>query len=242
MALPKLTIATHELKIPSTGKTLKFRPFLVKEQKVLMMAQESDEKNAIQQGIADVISSCTHEKIDPWKIPSFDLEYIFLNIRSKSVGEEVEVQILCPDDMETRVDVKIPLEDIKVTWSENHSPVIDVTDTIKIIMKYPSMKEMTGITAGENTDNVEQLFNMVKTCVYQIVDSSGEEEVIHQNKDISSEELEEFIENLQTAQLEKINEWTQKLNEVYDIDMKAFKSFSKEMFTELIHECTIYSE
>ena len=207
MALPKLTIATHELKIPSTGKTLKFRPFLVKEQKVLMMAQESDEKNAIQQGIADVISSCTHEKIDPWKIPSFDLEYIFLNIRSKSVGEEVEVQILCPDDMETRVDVKIPLEDIKVTWSENHSPVIDVTDTIKIIMKYPSMKEMTGITAGENTDNVEQLFNMVKTCVYQIVDSSGEEEVIHQNKDISSEELEEFIENLQTAQLEKINEF-----------------------------------
>ena len=109
--------------------------------------------------------------------------------------------------METRVDVKIPLEDIKVTWSENHSPVIDVTDTIKIIMKYPSMKEMTGITAGENTDNVEQLFNMVKTCVYQIVDSSGEEEVIHQNKDISSEELEEFIENLQTAQLEKINEF-----------------------------------
>ena len=140
MALPKINTPTHELKIPSTGKTLKFRPFLVKEQKVLMLAQQSEDQNSIQTGIADVITTCTFEKIDPWKIPSFDLEYIFLNIRAKSVGEEVELSILCPDDMETRVDVKIPLEDITVTTTEDHNPVIDVSDTIKIIMKYPTMK------------------------------------------------------------------------------------------------------
>jgi len=219
MALPKITTPTHELKIPSTGKTLKFRPFLVKEQKILMLAQQSEDQNSIQSGIADVISTCTFNKIDPWKIPSFDLEYIFLNIRAKSVGEEVELSILCPDDMETRVDVKIPLEKITVTTTEDHSPVIDVSDTIKIIMKYPTMKEISEIST-DGVENVEQLFNMIKTCMWQIIDSSGEEEVIYQNADVTADELEEFVGNLQTTQLEKINDFFEtmpKLNHTLEI-------------------------
>ena len=219
MSLPKLSIATHELKIPSTGKTLKFRPFLVKEQKVLMLAQQSEDQNSIQNGIADVIQACTFDKIDPWKIPSFDLEYIFLNIRGKSVGEEVEISVLCPDDMETRVDVKIPLEEILVTTTEEHDPVIEVSDGIRIIMKYPTMKEISEISS-DGVENVEQLFNMIKTCMWQIIDSSGEEEVIYQQADISAEDLEEFVGNLQTSQLETINKFFEtmpKLNHTLEI-------------------------
>ena len=185
MPLPKLEVPTYDLKLSSIEEAITFRPFLVKEQKVLMMAQESDEKNAIQQGIADVISSCTHEKIDPWKIPSFDLEYIFLNIRSKSVGEEVEkilltalegeqqdmiramkqimnncveteinldelplfdleylflnlrsksvgetveVNIVCPDDEKTSVEVDIDLDSIKVQKTRGHKTTVKLDD------------------------------------------------------------------------------------------------------------------
>ena len=216
MALPKLPTVTHELTVPSTSKKLKFRPFLVKEQKVLMQAQQSEEASTIQSAIADVIGACTFQKIDPWKIPSFDLEYIFLNIRAKSVGEVVEVNVLCPDDEETRIDVKIPLEEIQVTMDEKHSNEISITDDIKIIMKYPTMKEITEITAGD-TDDISQLFDMVRTCVNQIVDG----ETIYQHVDISNEELEEFIGNLPTSDLDKINvffDTMPKLHHVVEIE------------------------
>ena len=114
MALPQLNTATYELKLPSTGKTIKYRPFLVKEQKILMLAQESEDDKQIERAFADIISSCTFEKLSPYKMPIFDIEYIFLKLRGKSVGDKITLNILCPDDEETRVDVNINLKDVEV--------------------------------------------------------------------------------------------------------------------------------
>ena len=140
MALPKISSVKYELELPSTGEKVSYRPFLVKEQKTLMLAQESEEVASIQNAIADTIKSCTFDDIDPWTMPSFDLEYLFINIRGKSVGEELELQVTCPDDLSTTVDVKVPLHEIKVDVPDDHKTIIDISDDIAIFMKYPNMK------------------------------------------------------------------------------------------------------
>ena len=202
MALPKLNTVKYELTVPSTGETLKFRPFLVKEQKTLMIAQESEDEVVIQNALADVISACTFDKIDPWNVPSFDLEYIFLNVRGKSIGEMLEISVLCPDDMETRVPVKINLEEIEVTIDDDHSSLVDLDKNIKMVMKYPTLKDVTkAITTDEGVTQTEQMFKMVKMCVDEIHDG----ETIYNHVDISDEDLEEFIDNMTTAHLEKVN-------------------------------------
>ena len=202
MALPKLNTVKYELTVPSTGETLKFRPFLVKEQKTLMIAQESEDEVVIQNALADVISACTFEKIDPWNVPSFDLEYIFLNVRRKSIGEMLEISVLCPDDMETRVPVKINLEEIEVTIDDDHTNLVDLDENIKMVMKYPTLKDVTrAITTDEEVSQTEQMFKMVKMCVAEIHDG----ETIYNHVDISDEDLEEFIDNMTTAHLEKVN-------------------------------------
>ena len=202
MALPKLNTVKYELTVPSTGETLKFRPFLVKEQKTLMIAQESEDEVVIQNALADVIAACTFDKIDPWNVPSFDLEYIFLNVRGKSIGEVLEISVLCPDDMETRVPVKINLEEIEVTIDDDHTNLVDLDKKIKMVMKYPTLKDVTkALTTDEGVSQTEQMFKMVKMCVDEIHDG----ESIYNHVDISDEDLEEFIDNMTTAHLEKVN-------------------------------------
>ena len=202
MALPKLNTVKYELEVPSTGETLQFRPFLVKEQKTLMIAQESEDEVVIQNALADVISACTFEKIDPWNVPSFDLEYIFLNVRGKSIGEMLEISVLCPDDMETRVPVKINLEEIEVTIDDEHTNLVDLDKDIKMVMKYPTLKDVTkALTTDEGVSQTVQMFKMVKMCVDEIHDG----ETIYNHVDISDEDLEEFIDNMTTAHLEKVN-------------------------------------
>ena len=139
MALPKLDTPTYELEQPSTGEKIKYRPFLVKEQKTLMMAQESGDDTQIRDALANLISGCTFEVIDPYKVPIFDIEYLFLRIRGKSVGEKVDLNLLCPDDNETRVNKSINLEDIGVNMKVCHTNEIDITKKIKMIMKYPTL-------------------------------------------------------------------------------------------------------
>ena len=134
MALPKLNTNKFELELPSTGEKVEYRPFLVKEQKVLMIAQESEDTTVIQKAIADTIESCTFGQVDPWSIPSFDLEYIFINIRGKSIGEELELQVTCPDDGETVVPITIDLEKIKVVEHDDHINIISLTDKIDMHM------------------------------------------------------------------------------------------------------------
>ena len=200
MALPKISSVKYELELPSTGEKVSYRPFLVKEQKTLMLAQESEEVASIQNAIADTIKSCTFDDIDPWTMPSFDLEYLFINIRGKSVGEELELQVTCPDDLSTTVDVKVPLHEIKVDVPDDHKTIIDISDDIAIFMKYPNMKDMSNVQKSSMTET-EHLFDMIKTCVDEIHD--GEE--IYKRIDMTDKELDEFIDSMSTPHLEDIN-------------------------------------
>ena len=200
MALPQLNTATYELELPSTGKTVKYRPFLVKEQKIIMIAQESEDAKQIEKAFADIISSCTFEKLSPYKIPLFDIEYIFLKLRGKSVGEKVTLNVLCPDDGKTRVDVDINLEDVSVIMNDDHTNEVELTKDIKIVMKYPTLSDMTGF---DEKGQVLIIFEMIKNCIQEI--HSGTE--IYNSVDISSKELDEFIENMSTQNFEMLSKF-----------------------------------
>ena len=200
MALPKLETPIYELELPSTGEKVKYRPFLVKEQKVLMFASESEDEMQLKDALANLISNCTFEKIDPYQIPMFDIEFMFLRIRGKSVGEKIELSILCPDDNKTRVDVKINLEDIDVHMKKEHTNEIRVTDDIKIVMRYPTLNDMVNITDKSDTTSV---FTMIKRCVSEIHDGDK----VHNIIDISSKELDEFLDNLSTRVFENLGEF-----------------------------------
>jgi hypothetical protein len=201
MALPKLDTPVYELEQPSTGETIKYRPFLVKEQKTLMMASESNDDKQVKEALAGLISNCTFSKLDPYKIPIFDIEFLFLRIRGKSVGEKVDLNLLCPDDNETRVSKSINLEDIGVNMEVGHTNEINITDKIKMVMRYPTLNDVTDIV-GE-TDDIEDLFLMIRQCVHEIHDG----EKVYNKVDMSDSELKDFIESLTTEQFENLNKF-----------------------------------
>ena len=149
MALPVLNNPNYEMVLPSTGEKIEFRPFLVKEQKILMMAQESKDTSAQSKAVADIIKNCTFGKMDDRidRLPTFDIEYMFLQLRCKSVGETVSVNVTCPDDGETKVPVEINLEDINVIKTEGHTNIVMITDKIGLTMKYPTMKQLMGYSS-----------------------------------------------------------------------------------------------
>ena len=201
MALPKLETPTYELELPSTGEKVKYRPFLVKEQKNLMLASESEDETEIQNALANLIAECTFGKIDPFEVPLFDVEFMFLRIRGKSVGEKIELNVLCPDDNKTRAKVTINLEDIDVHMKANHNNEISVTDNISIFMRYPTLKDVRNI--GTDITNVDTIFTLIKKCVAEIHD----EKTIHNRIDISEKEMEEFIDNLPSTTFETLGEF-----------------------------------
>ena len=201
MALPKLDTPTYELELPSTGEKIKYRPFLVKEQKNLMIASESEDENEIQNALANLITECTFGEIDPYVVPIFDVEFMFLRIRGKSVGEKIELNVLCPDDNKTRTDITINLEDIDVHMEATHNNEISVTDNITIFMRYPTLKDMTYITP-DSTD-VASVFNLIKRCIAEIHDKK----IVHNRIDISEKELDEFIDNLPSAIFETLGDF-----------------------------------
>ena len=194
MALPKLDTPTYSLVLPSTGQEIKYRPFLVKEQKLLMMAQESKEQVNISETMLNVISSCTFNDIDVNQIPLFDIEYIFLKVRSKSVGETQEVRVLCPDDNETYGTVKVELDKIEVQMTEGHTNEIILTDKIKVIMKYPQLKDMSNLDSI-STVQVEQIFSIMKHCIWEVHDGDK----VYNRVDITDNEMyqvgAQFFEN-----------------------------------------------
>ena len=210
MALPKLETPIYELELPSTGEKVKYRPFLVKEQKNLMIAMESEEETQLRDSLASIISDCTFNKIDPYEVPMFDIEFMFLRIRGKSVGEKVKLNILCPDDNKTRVDVEINLEDIDVHMKKEHTNEISVTDKIKIFMKYPGLKDMTDVKVDKETD---QIFTLIKRCINEIHDG----ETIHNRIDISEKELDEFIDNLTTKTFEDLGTFFETMPKVMHV-------------------------
>ena len=198
MALPKLNTLTYELELPSTDEKLKYRPFLVKEQKALMIAQESDDEKLMENTFAQIINDCVLDDVNPYKMPMFDIEYIFLKIRGKSVGETVKLNLLCPDDEETRVDVEINLEEVDVQMDENHTNVIQLTDDISMIMKYPCLKDMSGFTLNTSTEN---LFGLIKKCIHEIHDG----DTIHNKVDMSDKELDTFLDSMSTENFEGLS-------------------------------------
>ena len=207
MALPKLDSPVYELEQPSTGEKIKYRPFLVKEQKTLMMAQESEDEKQIKEALAGLISNCTFSEIDPYKVPLFDIEFLFLRIRGKSVGETVDLSLLCPDDNKTRVSKSVNLEDIGVNMKVGHTNEIEITDKIKMIMRYPTLNDM------EDIDDVTQLgsvFPMILRCVHEIHDG----EKIYNRVDMSEKDLEEFIDSLTGEQFERVGEFFETMPKV----------------------------
>jgi len=205
MPLPKISTPTYELEIPSSKKTIKYRPFLVKEEKVLIIAMESEDSKQIATAVKDVISSCILTrgvKVD--ELSTFDIEYLFLNIRGKSVGEDVEVLITCPDDNVTQVPMLINLDEIKVQVGDDHSRDIKLDDSLVLRMKYPSMDEFikSNFTAGSEI-GVTETFDLISSCIEQVYS----EEESWSAKDCTKKELLEFVEQLSSKQFKEIEKF-----------------------------------
>ena len=202
MALPKLTTPEYTLVVPSTGEEIKYRPFLVKEEKVLLIALESDDQNQINDAILNIVSECTFGKISGTDTPIFDMELAFVRIRGKSVGEKVTLSLLCPDDEKTRVSYDLNLDDVDVHMTDDHTNVVELTDDISLVMKYPTVKDSYGISDDEGSQTVK-IFNMLKRCIVEI--HNGEE--IHNVIDVSKKELTEFFESMTQQQFELLQEF-----------------------------------
>ena len=197
MALPKLDTPTYQLELPSNQQVVKYRPFLVKEQKILMMAQDADNKEDSYNMLSEIVDGCTFNNVDIKTMPIFDFEYLFMKIRCKSVGESTELSVLCPDDNETRVPVTVNLDGIDVQVEDDHSNVIGVNDSIKIVMRYPTVNDIKSVGEAETLNNV---MTLLKVCINEIHDG----DTIHNMIDVTSKELDEFIDSLPTETFEKM--------------------------------------
>ena len=203
MALPKLTTPTYELEIPSTDEKIKYRPFLVKEEKILMMALESKSSGDITQAVKDIVSECTFNKVNIDLMPMFDVEYIFLNIRSKSVGEVSKLKILCPDDKKTYADVELDLNKVNVQVGEDHTNKIELGNGMGRIMKYPSIDSFKD--SGIRDINASNMLEVISTCILQIFEEEGKK--VYDPKDQTKKELTDFIEQLNTKQFKDVQKF-----------------------------------
>tara|TARA_B100002019_G_scaffold10447_1_gene8366 strand:+ start:4317 stop:5033 length:717 start_codon:yes stop_codon:yes gene_type:complete len=201
MPLPKISTPTYELVIPSTGKKVKYRPFLVKEEKILIIAMESEDSGQIANAVKDVISSCILTRgVKVNELATFDIEYLFLNIRGKSVGEEVEVLVTCPDDGTTKVPTVINLDEIQVEVDEDHSKDIKLDDRLTLRMKYPSMDEFVKNNFALGDVGIDDTFDIITSSIEQVYD----EEESWSAKDCTKKELKEFVEQLSSKQFKEI--------------------------------------
>ena len=202
MPLPTIATPTYELELPSTGKTLRYRPFLVKEEKLLVLALESEDTKQITTAIKAVLKSCIKTRgIKVEKLPTFDIEYIFLNIRGKSVGEEIEVNLICPDDNETNVPVVINIDDIEIQKSEDHERRIALDKNLMMELRYPSLEQF--ITQNFDFDGgneVEQSFDMIAACIDKIYN----EEEVWSTADCTHKEIVDFLEQMNSKQFKEI--------------------------------------
>ena len=205
MPLPKIATPTYELELPSTGETVQFRPFLVKEEKLLVIALESEDTKQITTGIKTVIKNCIITKnIKVETLPTFDIEYLFLNIRGKSVGEQIEVNIICPDDNTTQVPVKIDVDSIKVQKNDEHTNQIRVDKSIMMEMKYPSLEQFIKSNFDFSNQNaMDQSFDLIASCVNKIYT----EDEVWTASDVSKKELSEFLDQMNSTQFKQIEKF-----------------------------------
>ena len=200
MALPKLNTPTYELEVPSTDEKLKYRPFLVKEEKILMLAMESKENTQIIQAVKDIVSTCTFEKLNVSSLRMFDIEYIFLNIRAKSVGEVSKIKLLCPDDKKTYTTVEVNLTEVEVQVDDKHTNKIELTDDMGVIMTYPTIDTFAEI--GIEDINASNMLDVVASSILQIYEQKGEK--VYDAKDQTKKELKEFVEQMNTKQFKDV--------------------------------------
>ena len=205
MPLPKIATPTYELELPSTGKSIKYRPFLVKEEKVLVIALESEDTKQITNAIKAVLKNCVLTKgIKVETLPTFDIEFLFLNIRGKSVGEEIEVNIVCPDDGETNVPVFIDLDSIQVERSDDHTNQIKLDDDLMMEMKYPSLEQFIKNNFDFQEGNqMDQSFELIATCIDKIYN----EDEVWATADCTKKEVKDFLESMNSSQFKEIEKF-----------------------------------
>ena len=202
MPLPKIATPTYELELPSTGDTIKYRPFLVKEEKLLVIALESEDNKQITNAIKAVIKACILTKgIKVETLPTFDIEFLFLNIRGKSVGEELEVNIICPDDETTQVPVTINLDDIEVQRNDDHTKQIKLDDNLMMELKYPSLEQFIKNNFDFDEKNaMDQSFDLISTCIDKIYN----EDEVWAAADCTKKEVKDFLESMNSSQFKEI--------------------------------------
>ena len=208
MPLPKINTPTYELTLPSNRKKVKYRPFLVREEKILVLALESEDQKQITDAIIQIIGDCLITKnIDVTKLPTFDIEYLFLNVRSKSVGETVEVNVTCPDDGKTKVETSINIDDIKVIKNKDHNLIVKLDDKYSMKLKYPSLDQFVennfDFEMAAPNESVSAAMSMLSSCIDLIYD----EEESWDASESTKEELDEFIDQLNTKQFQKVEEF-----------------------------------
>ena len=211
MTLPRINVPEYSLVVPSTDEEIKFRPFLVKEEKLLLMAQETGDELSLYNAIKNLIKNCCFDKIDTDNLPLFDIEYIFLQIRAKSVGEVAQIQITCPDDEETTVLIDVDLTKIQVQMGDDHNARIQLTDDIGLLMTYPNLATvLTMQNKDEETSGADAMFKMIQECMYQIW--QGEE--TFDAMDYSDKDKKDFLENLNHEQFEKVQQFFETMPQV----------------------------
>ena len=203
MALPKLNTPTYELEVPSTDDKIKYRPFLVKEEKILLMAMESGKNEDVVSAVKQIVSECTFNKLKVGTMPMFDVEYIFLNIRAKSIGEVSKLRLLCPDDGKTYANVDVNLEEVTVQVDDDHTNKIELTDKMGMIMTYPTIDSLT--KTGIQVINASNMLDIINTCILQIYEDGGEK--VYESKDQTQKELTEFVEQLNTNQFKSVQKF-----------------------------------
>ena len=230
MPLPKIATPTYELELPSTGKTIKFRPFLVKEEKLLVLALESDDTKEITNAIKAVLKDCIQTRgIKVENLPTFDIEYLFLNIRGKSVGEDIEVSVLCPDDGETYAEVEISIDDIKVIKDKKHSNQIKLDDTLMMEMKYPSLDQFVKNNFNfDEGSQVDQSFDLIAGCVDKVY--SADE--AWTSEDFTKKEINDFLGSMNSAQFKQIESFFTTMPKLsHDIEVVNPKTKKKSTVT-----------
>ena len=226
MPLPKIATPTYELELPSTKQTINYRPFLVKEEKLLVLALESEDNKQITTAIKAVIKNCIITKgIKVEKLPTFDIEFLFLNIRGKSVWEEVEVNVICPDDEQTQVPVTILIDDIKVKENEEHTKQVKVDNTLMMEMKYPSLDEFIQSNFDfKEENNMERSFDLIGGCIDKIYN----EEEVWSTADCTKKEVKEFLEQMNSSQFKEIEKFFDTMPKLsYEIEVTNPKTKKK---------------
>ena len=205
MPLPKIATPTYELELPSTEQTVKYRPFLVKEEKLLVLALETEDTKQITTAIKTVLKSCVLTKgIKVEQLPTFDIEYLFLNIRGKSVGEELEVKVICPDDEKTEVPITIDLDEVKVQKSKGHNNQLKLDDTLMMEMRYPSLDQFIKNNFDFKDENqMEQSFDLIGSCIDKIYN----EDEVWATADCTKKEVKDFLESMNSSQFKEIEKF-----------------------------------